>query len=180
MHEQDERERGALLEEARQAFKAVVAAMDSITTPVLIDLDLTMAQFKGLRVLSCHDGITVGHIGRELGIGMPAASILVDRLVQLDLASRSEDPVDRRRTLVRLSPAGTELVARLHQGGPSRMRHLLSLMETDDLAALVRGLHALTHAATQVAPAVDNARHENDRIEVHTPADHPAQAGARA
>lgn len=170
--------REALKREALEAFKSVVAAMDTLTTPVLIDLDLTMAQFKGLRVLSCHDGITVGHIGRELGIGMPTASILVDRLVQLDLANRSEDPDDRRRTLVHISPSGADLIARLHQGKPNLMDNLLGLMDTDDLAALVRGLHALTDAAVQAASAADDAQHPADQIETAIPAKDPAPAGA--
>jgi len=153
-----ERERELLVQQALQAQKQIFLAMQAAAEPAWLQLDLTMAQLKGL-VLLAHDGpLTIGAMAQALGIGRPAASILVDRLVELGLVERAEDPVDRRRTFARLSPKGEELVALLRQGGRQRMREWLSRLAEDDLAALVRGSHALLAAAAAnhtLSPAQD-------------------------
>ena len=59
-------------------------------------------------------GICIGQIAEILGIGQPTASHLIDRLVQAQLVSRTEDPLDRRRTLAQLSPNGVELAERIN------------------------------------------------------------------
>src|SRR5439155_21058303 len=89
----------------------------------------------------------VGHLAQALGIGKPAASILVDRLVHLALVQRDEDRADRRRTLVRLSGRGEELVLGLRQGRRERVRQWASQLTDADLAALRRGLRALAAVA---------------------------------
>lgn len=152
-----EREREQLVQQAMQAQKQIFMAMQAAAGPTWLQLELTMAQLKGL-VLLAHDGpMTIGEMAGALGIGRPAASVLVDRLVELALVERAEDPVDRRRTFARLSPRGEELVAQLRQGGRDRMREYLSQLSDDDLAALVRGLHALAAAI-----AANCARSETD------------------
>src|SRR3990172_4941232 len=72
-------------------------------TPVWLDLDLTIGQLKGIFMLAYSGPMTVGQVAEALGIGKPAASILVDRLVHISLADRTEDAVDRRRAIIRLT-----------------------------------------------------------------------------
>src|SRR5207245_1710670 len=61
-----------------------------------LNLDLTMAQFKAACALSIDQPTTVGALGQRLGIGLPAASHIVERLVRLSLADRYDDPRARR------------------------------------------------------------------------------------
>ncbi len=106
-------------------------------------LDLTMGQLKTLMVLAgCHD-LTVSRVAEALSLGKPATSILVDRLVQLQLVQRTEDPQDRRRTLVTLTEEGRTLTARLRQGSIDLIARLVAALDPADLAAWERGLTAL-------------------------------------
>lgn len=57
----------------------------------------------------------MGRLGSALGIGKPAATALVDALVRRELVERSEDPDDRRRTLVRLNTRRRSTQSRLAQ-----------------------------------------------------------------
>ncbi len=50
---------------------------------------------------------SVGQVASKLGIGRPAACLLIDSLVQRGLASRCDDPADWRRVVVRLSAKGS-------------------------------------------------------------------------
>ena len=138
--------RDQLIDNALQAQKQIVQAMHA-AEPAWLQLDLTMGQLKGLFTLA--DGpLTIGQLAEALGSGKPAASILVERLVQLGSVERAEDPLDRRRTIARVTPQGEELVARLRQGGRDRLRTWLSRLGDDDLAALVQGLQALATVAS--------------------------------
>lgn len=143
-----------LLDAAIRAQREIMQAMRAATDPAWMQLDLTMGQLKALFALA-DDALTVGQIATLLGIGQPAASTLVERLVQLGMVTRSEDAADRRRTLVRLTPAGAEMASKLRQGGQDRFRALLSHLGDDDLAALVQGLQALAAIANAPADQAD-------------------------
>ena len=138
--------RDQMIDNALQAQKQIVQAMHAAAEPTWLQLDLTMAQLKGLFALA-DSPMTIGQLADVLGSGKPAASILVERLVQLGLVERAEDALDRRRTIARVTARGEELVARLRQGGRERLRTWLSRLGDDDLAALVQGLRALAAAA---------------------------------
>src|SRR5258708_34240682 len=94
----------AIVDEIAVLFRQVLGAMGRASRRLPESLrDLTMAQFRGLVVLSHDQPLAIGVLGDRLGIGLPAASRLVDRLVADRLVERNEDPIDRRRSLVRLA-----------------------------------------------------------------------------
>lgn len=120
-----------------------------------IHLDLTMAQVKLLFVLQHANReddeiLTVGLVAQRLSIGLPAASHLVDKLVQQRLVSRVEDQSDRRRALLRLTPSGSELANRLREGTRERYIRWVSILSDGNLEALARGMGALADAAEQL------------------------------
>ncbi len=164
------RDEGTLREQVRAALeaqRAVGHALQRGTMPEWVHLELTMGQLKTLITLESEDGMNVSGLAERLEVGKPAASILVDRLVQLGYAERKEDAEDRRRTLVTPTAKGSELVARLRQGGGERMARWMERMDADDLDALTRGLRALAAVAAQEAgdlgELVDTATAGNGR-----------------
>src|SRR5438105_10879285 len=148
--------RTQLIDDALQAQKQIMQAMHATAEHTWLHLDLTMGQLKGLFVLA-DSPMTIGQLAHALGSGKPAASILVERLVQLGLVERAEDPLDRRRTIARVTAQGEELAARLRQGGRDRFRGWLGQLDDDDLAALVRGLRALAAIAADERALAPNA-----------------------
>lgn len=138
----------------REAITAIVAAQRSIahsmyqaSMPDWIQLDLTMGQLRTLMALAADGPLTVSALAERLAVAKPTASILIDGLVQAGDATRTEDPDDRRRTLVALTAAGNELVARLREGKSERFERWLAAMQPEDLAALTRGMQALAAIA---------------------------------
>jgi DNA-binding MarR family transcriptional regulator len=93
------------------------------------DRRLSLSQVRSLIALSHVGPATIGQLAEHMGIGQSAASLQVDRLVQAHLAERSDDPADRRRALVRLTPAGAALLGR-QRAGQERMHAILN--ELDD------------------------------------------------
>lgn len=148
-----EQQHEELITAAMQAQRAISHAVHAAADPTWLELDVTMAQLKALMVLA-DDAVTVGQLASTLGIGKPAASILVERLVQLGMATRTEDALDRRRTLVHLTDDGEALVTRLRQGGHDLMRAWIGQLSDDDLAALAQGLRALAEIAARHADPI--------------------------
>ncbi|MGE5676210.1 MAG: MarR family winged helix-turn-helix transcriptional regulator [Mycobacterium leprae] len=140
-------ERSEQVQATMKAFKRLALASQGASTPAWLELDLSMAQIKGLFTLARHPGMPVGRFAEILGIGEPAASLLVDRLVRVGLAARTEDPADRRRTLISLSHQGEELVSRLRHGGRDTLEGWLERLSDEQLTALESGLRSLVEVA---------------------------------
>ncbi|HSJ54540.1 MAG TPA: MarR family transcriptional regulator [Anaerolineae bacterium] len=135
---------------ATEAVREYLALNDAIrlaSLPGWIVADLTISQLKALVLLEHHGSLAVSELARLLNVGNPAASILVQQLVDQALVERSEDARDRRRTLVRLTGYGAELIGgRRRQTEEKLLRWLVRLSEAEQ-AGLVRGLSALVQVA---------------------------------
>jgi DNA-binding MarR family transcriptional regulator len=154
----DMEDAAALVREALAAQREFRHSLLRVNPPDWVELDLSMGQLKTLMALASQEGMNVSAVAETLRVGKPAASILVDRLVQLGYAQRTEDPEDRRRTLVTPTAHGRELVERLRQGGGERtMVRWLEQMNPDDLAALAQGLRALAAVARRETEQLDAA-----------------------
>lgn len=138
--------REQLVERTLEQFDRTFHTFARATAAEWLDLDLSISQLKALAVLIHEQPVTVGALADRLGLGMSGGSHLVDRLVQERLVERSEDPDNRRRTLLRLTPDAEALVRRLRQGRAEQLRRYLRRMAEEDLAALQRGLCALVAA----------------------------------
>jgi MarR family transcriptional regulator, 2-MHQ and catechol-resistance regulon repressor len=126
----------------------MLATVSRCASPELLSLELTMGQLKAMATVTMFGPQPVGELGRRLGISEPAASLLVDKLVELGLASRERDAQDRRRSLVTATPAAEELAGRLRQGRDDQFSDWLGALSGDELASLVTGLRALVREAT--------------------------------
>lgn len=131
---------------ANEAVLAYLAFSDALRLAILpswITADLTISQLKAIFILAHHGMLTVSELAKLLGIGNPGASILVQQLVEQELAVRSEDIQDRRRTLVSLTVQGTKLISGRREQLEARLSQWLSQLDDDELTGLLRGFRAL-------------------------------------
>ncbi len=155
-------QRGRLIDEALNVHRDVFRQFEAATASEWLRLDLTMAQWKGLFALHQGGSMTIGGLAQILGIGLPAASVLVERLVHEGLAERSEDPADRRRAMVKVSADGEQLADRLRQGDRGRLREWLERMGEEDLAALVKGLRGMIEVGPRPSSSTNPAAPNDD------------------
>jgi DNA-binding MarR family transcriptional regulator len=71
--------------------------------------ELTLAQWRALVVLGRRDAVRVGEIATAIGGSLPSTSRLIQRLERRGLVTTERDESDRRATLVRMTPKGTDL-----------------------------------------------------------------------
>lgn len=139
------------IEEILQLHWSILATLQASSRPDWMELDMTMAQIKALFTISQGQAVAVSHVAQYLGVGQPTASHLVDKLVRQGFVGRSENPADRRVTLVRLTRRGANLVRRLYQGGDEEYRAWVRQLTDQERKSLLKGLQALARVAT--APA---------------------------
>ena len=144
-------DREALLQEAVHMQKLVLGLLfqQRTTLPYWLELHISMAQLKGMFVLSHLKRSTIGEFAETLHIGRSSASLLVDHMVQDGLVERAEGTEDRRRTLICLSPRGEEMLDRLRQEHAEHnlLPAWLEKLSLSDLQALTQGLRALAAVA---------------------------------
>ncbi len=116
-----------------------------------VELDLTMAQLKTLFTLEYRGPATIGQTAERLGISLPTASHLVDRLVQGGFVDRTEDAADRRRTLAAVTEKGSALTRRLRQGGRDSLHDWLLQLDDESLSGLAHGIDRLAEVASATA-----------------------------
>jgi DNA-binding MarR family transcriptional regulator len=140
-------DRGAIREETLAAAARFFCALEAGAFSVWKDVELTMAQAKAGMFLFHHGPATIGRLADTFHIGQPAASVLVDRLVGLGLVERHEDPLDRRRTLARLTPQGEEILSRFRSSRLELIRDWLEALDTPDMQAFAHALTVLADTA---------------------------------
>jgi DNA-binding MarR family transcriptional regulator len=98
--------------------------------------------------LSMSGPLTIGEAARHLDRSQSVVSDIVTQLEGKGLLERERDPADRRRTLVWLSPAGFDHLARDRQVLSSDLvRRAVRAMAPGRRAALLTGTRALLAAA---------------------------------
>jgi DNA-binding MarR family transcriptional regulator len=112
---------------------------------------LSLAQIKAMGHLSLHGRQSVGEIAQGLGVSLPSASELVDRLVERGLADRGANPADRRQVLVWLTPEAERFKTEMRALRRAQLRAALDRLEPAERPAFVRSLEALV-AALRLEP----------------------------
>jgi DNA-binding MarR family transcriptional regulator len=132
---------------------AVIARLDRLRRIMDSELEATFAEhglngpdfaaLVTLRRLDEPGGVSQRRLMRELSLTSGTVSVRVERLAQRGLVTSSEDPRDRRNTLVALTPAGHELFDRVtpaHIATENRLLAALSAEQSAELVTLLRQL----------------------------------------
>ena len=112
---------------------------------VIDESGLTFVQTKGLITLATTetDHLSVKSLAERLNISLPSASRAVDGLVRGKLATREEDPDDRRARRVALTPKGERLAQRIISARIEGIERFASTLDTDERRALESALDLL-------------------------------------
>jgi DNA-binding MarR family transcriptional regulator len=111
------------------------------------DKGLTMAQFSAMVHIFRKGGCGVSDIGSDLGVTNSAASQMLERLVQLKLITRSEDPSDRRVKLIVLTDKGRLILQEGSLTNRTWLEGLASSMNTEEQEQVGKALAILVEKA---------------------------------
>jgi DNA-binding MarR family transcriptional regulator len=98
-------------------------------------------------------GLSMRAIAQEQVVTTGGVTRLVDRMEAAGLVERTNDPVDRRGRLVRLTPLGEEMVVRASNTHVENIeRYFLEPLPADHRERFAEDLRILSHAARDVLP----------------------------
>ena len=113
-------------------------------------MDATGLSFSQINILMrlFHGGCAgVSEIGDQLGVTNAAASQAVDRLVQLGLIERTEDPEDRRAKRLALTQKGNALIEKGVEARSQWIEGLTDALTPEQQNMIISALTLLTEAA---------------------------------
>jgi DNA-binding MarR family transcriptional regulator len=132
---------------------------------------ISLGHLQILWILQEHGSLPVSRLADWLGIGVPNATGLLDRMEQRDLVERVRDAQDRRVVLARMTDqgraAGTE-----HDGWRAELvEQLLEPLATDQVLAVAAGVRRARREAADVLPPAPPAGPPLGDVATHAPAD---------
>ncbi len=92
----------------------------------------------------------VSEMGGEMGVSNAAASQTIDRLVQLGLIARSEDPDDRRAKQLVLTEKGCDLIKSAIEARGRWVEGLTTALNGEQQEMIISALTLLTDAARKM------------------------------
>jgi DNA-binding MarR family transcriptional regulator len=127
-------------------------------------IGLGTTESQALSYLEVHGSSGQSELARDLGLTSSALTSLVDRLERQGVAERVQHPRDRRRTTIRVTERGAELVVQSHAWLDATLDRIdpanLGLV-SDSLAIIANDLTTRTSGdpadATPAAPLVQLA-----------------------
>jgi len=142
-----------VVDEVIAGYETLMQRLADSHAPEFLEIAITMPQAKLLYLLGAAGDLHMSDLVHRLGVSLSTISGLVDKVVDQGLASRREDPADRRQVVVALTPAGREFIDRFRELNARQMRELLELLGDQDLARVRDALAALSTAAARIATA---------------------------
>jgi DNA-binding MarR family transcriptional regulator len=107
---------------------------------------LSVPQLRALAFLDGSPGACLFHVADHLGVTRPTASVIVDRLVRRGLLLRSEDPRERRRLVLTLTPKGSRHLAQARSATRSWIADVLAPLPRPALRRIEEGITLLASA----------------------------------
>jgi DNA-binding MarR family transcriptional regulator len=114
------------------------------------DSSLSFSQITVLMRLYHKGNSGLSGLGEELGVTLAAASQTIDRLVNLGLISRSEDPQDRRVKQLALTEKGCHLVENAIEARSRWIEDLTTALTPEQQEMVINSLTLVTEAARKM------------------------------
>ena len=112
--------------------------------------ELTLPQFRTLNLLR-DEPKRMSDIAARLGIGLPSATAMIDRLVEKALVEREHIASDRRVVVCRLTAKGQQEVERFSRVRSAHIQEIAAFLSRDELEAVVNALGLLLTAVNRQA-----------------------------
>ena len=109
-------------------------------------VEMSMQQFRALRVVDRHPGESLSAVATHLGLTDASASKLVDGLVKSRLVKRIDATEDRRKVVLTLTRAGRRALESAQEAALGRIAGVLDALDDPDREAVIRAMSILRDA----------------------------------
>lgn len=137
------------MDEVVDALAALSRILVGLTARSLsmLDIDLTLSQYRIVMVLAARGPQRTVDLARELTVHPSTVTRTCDRLIRRGLVHRQHRQLDRRVAWLALSEAGKELIGQLMLRRTAEIRRLVETVPVDDPRQVARVLGAIVSSA---------------------------------
>jgi DNA-binding MarR family transcriptional regulator len=114
------------------------AAVDAVDAAAAAYLQVNRTDLRCLEILTQNDSLLPSQLAVQLGLTTGSVTTMLDRLERLGYVTRSADPADRRKVVVRITTKATRKAAKIY--GPIALegdRDVLSSYSAAELHLLL-------------------------------------------
>ena len=138
-------------EEAVRSLRALILAGERYRQAISDHVGLGITETQAVSYLTVHGDRGQNELAADLGLSSGASTALVDRLERQGIAERYPHPSDRRRTLVRLTARGEDIILQSRQWLLASFRDVPP-DQLDAVASTLRSIAAgLAEKSTEMA-----------------------------
>jgi DNA-binding MarR family transcriptional regulator len=112
--------------------------MHGSEVPAWAEQELTFGQMRLLFLLGKHGPSPMSRIAEWLGVGLPTASGIVERVERHGLVARQHRIDDRRVVDCQLTPSGRHLIDEIYGMRLEMLRQFLAVLTSDEQAEMAR------------------------------------------
>jgi DNA-binding MarR family transcriptional regulator len=136
-------DRRALIDEIVAGFAIVAGHARCEVARRLHRQGISMAHLQTLWILQEHGPQPMTRLADLLGVAVPNATGIIDRMEQRGLVERLRDGADRRVVIVQQTPEGAQAVEEIDGWRSDMLQGLLDRLDDDHLLRLVGGIQEL-------------------------------------
>jgi DNA-binding MarR family transcriptional regulator len=114
------------------------------------DFDINKTEIRTLMTMRREGPLTMQNLGFKVGIPKGSLTSVVDKLIRLNMAQRSDHPDDRRKVLVSITPKGMETANILDKELRSHLEHKFSVLSQKERDALFQALKTIHTISAQL------------------------------
>ncbi|MBN1190677.1 MAG: MarR family transcriptional regulator [Dehalococcoidales bacterium] len=133
----------SLINEIIKNQRLVNRHMDQYNPDIWMGLSLTIAQVKSLFFIFNEGTVNFRQLAAAMKVTPSNVTGIIDRLVEQELVSRTENPEDRRMLMLRLTEKGEVLISNLRERRFNQMSSVLSRMTESELEVVLKGVAVL-------------------------------------
>ena len=109
-------------------------------------LDLSLPRFRALSYLSRQEDASLSDLAECPGLPLPSSSKMGDRLVPRGRVTRRQDPVSRRRVILRLTPESRQSLSRVRAATLEKIGRWLRSPSAEGRLTILRAMSMLREA----------------------------------
>ena len=140
-------------------FRASMAELKCIGSERLVRQGISMTQLHVMHLLDHHGEMPMSRLAEMLDVSLSNGTGLIDRVEERGFVERIRVPSDRRMVMVRLTPAGRQMLDEIETVREQVLRRVLDKLDPTQLTGVATAMADLREAVAATFTGTDAHPH---------------------
>ena len=140
-------------------FRASMAELKCLGSERLLRQGISMTQLHVMHLLDHHGEMPMSRLAEMLDVSLSNGTGIIDRVEERGLVERIRVPSDRRMVMVRLTPAGRQMLDEIETIREQVLRRVLDKLDPAQLTGVATAMADLREAVAATLTGTDAHNH---------------------